>query len=1203
MVQAKRLWLAGLLAVACSNAPSPTLSPDGGGSGSTDPDVAETCAPLEGLAPMDASLEGCTRHPGGAPGWMIVGRLLGPSGIIENGQLLVAADGKIACVGCDCAASAEDVTVLDCPGAVVSPALINAHDHIGFTETPPTPAADPAERFDHRHEWRKGQNGHQKIPAVGNKGGRLGVTWGELRQLLSGTLSLNGSGGADGLLRNVDQSGLRQGGLDLPPVRYSTFPLGDSKGTRIEEGCDYDKLDRPTDGAIQNAIAYTPHIAEGIDESARNEFRCLSSEEAGSDVILDKTGVIHGIGLLPQDLAAMAADGAGLIWSPRSNISLYGMTADVPAAFRMGVDIAMGTDWTATGSMNMLRELACGAELNQRNFGGYFRARDLVDMATHKGARVLGLDARLGALKTGLEADISIFRDPSGAGYQAVLDAQPADVLLVMRSGEALYGDRALLAEEGRPGSGCEFLDVCGHDKVVCVERETGYGIAELRRELPDYTYPLFFCEAPDKEPSCVPFRSGEFIGVGSDRDPDGDGIPSDRDNCPNIFNPVRPLDGDAQGDADGDLIGDSCDACPLDPGEASCSMFDPDDRDRDGVPDGEDNCPGFANPQQRDADGDGLGDACDACRDRPNPGQSACPTTVYEIKRRQGEQRVALASVVVTGQGQQGFFVQMPADHPDWDAELGPRYSGAYVHAPGLRPLPEIGQVVDLEGQTSTFYGARQLVIRPEGLKTTGATAPLPEPQSVSAEELIADGAPTMRAAELEGVRIELRNVVVRDEDPEPGDGDRRPHNEVELDGGLRLNDFLFSLEPLPRTGERLLRVRGILRWANGLYKVEPAEVGDVIRGVALRGFEPTERLVPYVDGPEPHRFTLALALNMPTPTPLDVSVESLSPALDVSSPVRFAADEAEALVEVTVVGLDDAPARIEARHEGQRTEAAIEIYDDAAPRRLEFLRAPSRVGRGQSFEIGLRLLYPAAQTGTPVSFTATPVGLLKLPDQIVLAPGRRYEVLTATASDIAQAGTLEVHTGTTTVVHPIEVVDGQLRPIDQPGDLVLTELHRNPSGPDEFSREWFEVYNPTPDHLMWTGLELQDSRGRFRFPEQELVIPPGGYAVIGYSDDARSNGGVAVDVAYGQSGIILGNNKDALGLYAGGTEIFRIEWNNDWPSVNGTSLCLRAPYGDATERDAWGLATTPFGDNDDLGHPGAPSTADNCMPFPSDP
>lgn len=38
------------------------------------------------------------------------------------------------------------------------------------------------------------------------------------------------------------------------------------------------------------------------------------------------------------------------------------------------------------------------------------------------------------------------------------------------------------------------------------------------------------------------------------------------------------------------------------------------DDADGDGIPDGYDNCPFVANPDQKDTDGDGVGDACDNC-------------------------------------------------------------------------------------------------------------------------------------------------------------------------------------------------------------------------------------------------------------------------------------------------------------------------------------------------------------------------------------------------------------------------------------------------------------------------------------------------------------------------------------------------------------------------------------------------------------
>lgn len=59
-----------------------------------------------------------------------------------------------------------------------------------------------------------------------------------------------------------------------------------------------------------------------------------------------------------------------------------------------------------------------------------------------------------------------------------------------------------------------------------------------------------------------------------------------------------------------------------------------PDDRDGDGLSDGADNCPGWANPKQTDGDADGIGDACDPLTPRialvsPSSGPPAGGTTV----------------------------------------------------------------------------------------------------------------------------------------------------------------------------------------------------------------------------------------------------------------------------------------------------------------------------------------------------------------------------------------------------------------------------------------------------------------------------------------------------------------------------------------------------------------------------------------------
>ncbi len=313
-------------------------------------------------------------------------------------------------------------------------------------------------------------------------------------------------------------------------------------------GCAYPKI--ITSSSIANEDAFLPHVAEGINAFAENEFLCMSSTaNGGQDLVLPQSAFIHSVGLKPSDYAQMAQKSTALIWSPRSNITLYGDTAVVTEATRLGVLIALGTDWMPSDSMNLLRELQCADSLNKKYYKNFFSDEQLWMMVTANGAMATATDDVIGVLARDKVADITIFNGKDHKDHRAVIDAAPQDVVLVMRGGKVLYGDETIVT--GFPASGsCDVLDVCGTSKQVCLQSEIAKNLAALKTSVGSI-YPAFFCGAPDKEPTCTPQRAPKWVknssnaydGIPTATDSDGDGIPDAADNCPNIFNPIRPLD------------------------------------------------------------------------------------------------------------------------------------------------------------------------------------------------------------------------------------------------------------------------------------------------------------------------------------------------------------------------------------------------------------------------------------------------------------------------------------------------------------------------------------------------------------------------------------------------------------------------------------------------------------------------------------
>ena len=163
-----------------------------------------------------------------------------------------------------------------------------------------------------------------------------------------------------------------------------------------------------------------------------------------TDLVEPQTGLVHAVGLTAGDIYNIEPEYSKVVWSPRSNIALYGNTASISVIERAGVPMALGTDWLPSGSANLLRELACAIDLNENYFDGFFSDVQLWRMVTTNAAFVAGAQLSTGMLKAGLAGDLAVFRAGSLDAHSAVVRAVPEDVVMVARGGQTLYGDAAV---------------------------------------------------------------------------------------------------------------------------------------------------------------------------------------------------------------------------------------------------------------------------------------------------------------------------------------------------------------------------------------------------------------------------------------------------------------------------------------------------------------------------------------------------------------------------------------------------------------------------------------------------------------------------------------------------------------------------------------------------------------------------------------
>lgn len=164
------------------------------------------------------------------------------------------------------------------------------------------------------------------------------------------------------------------------------------------------------------------------------------------------------------------------------------------------------------------------------------------------------------------------------------------------------------------------------------------------------------------------------------------------------------------------------------------------------------------------------------------------------------------------------------------------------------------------------------------------------------------------------------------------------------------------------------------------------------------------------------------------------------------------------------------------------------------------------------------------------------------------------------------------------------------------QTGDVVVTEIMKDPSAVTDLRGEWIEVRNNRPCRVNLEGWILTDDAGNVHVIANGgngVRIRPGGLLVLGASADQTLNGGVPV--AYQWSGYSLGNAADSVILARPNGEVVdRVAYDDGvlWPDLPGRSIQVRNEARQAQLNDDpswWCHSTTPISPvNSDSGTPG---------------
>ncbi len=370
--------------------------------------------------------------------YILKGRVVpmtGEAHVINEGHILVQ-DGMIEAVWGDTAPSniqLSNVPVIETDGTIY-PGLIDLHNHLHYNQAPlwdmDTHLSQNSQNewggYNNRYEWKNHPDYSEQVtkPKMLVHSGPYwnmeseAMKYIEMKSIVGGTTAAQGSpmNPSDSygtiLARNIEDYNFQRDEIHTKVTELTS----DYVGNHIKNGNASKELD-----------AWFVHIAEGVDERSRAEFDILVQ----NNLLVGELVLIHGVALGQNEFTQMAAAGSTLVWSPLSNLLLYGNTADVAAAKAAGVHITLAPDWAPSGSKSPLHELKVADLWDDEMLGDIFTDYEMVEMVTSGAALATNWQNEVGTIVSqGTAADLVVVDNIHTNPYRNLINAVDPDIRL-----------------------------------------------------------------------------------------------------------------------------------------------------------------------------------------------------------------------------------------------------------------------------------------------------------------------------------------------------------------------------------------------------------------------------------------------------------------------------------------------------------------------------------------------------------------------------------------------------------------------------------------------------------------------------------------------------------------------------------------------------------------------------------------------------